>query len=227
MLLTSSLFLSACDEGGFSSTKTNNNSQTNTSIVDENDGKIIEEGGGGASGSSGEHNDNDNNNNENNNTSTSITDDNNNNNSQADIGTLITNFRATSIHLNENSYANISFDKNPFSEEYQFSYYTVNEVRLEQADIIVNDDNNSYNIYIGSTNGGTYLIKYFNNELKQYGSTELKVKGLNSSNNFSYLSMSFNLLQVRFCAIGYTIQMKLQKIGEFFKNIFGNDHIQI
>lgn len=229
LFLIPSLFLTACgDSGGFSSgSKSNSFQEDNTSQNNEEQQEVTH---GGGSGSGGEENESHQNENENENQNTSNGEGNEGETSNVDLGTLITNFRTSFVRVNNDNYINLSYVKDPFAAEYQFSYYTINEEKLEQSSFIEKetiDSNETYKLFLGSSEPGTYIIKYFNKSGKQYGTSEFKIKPKYTYSTNSYLAVSFNLIQVRFYAIGYNIQQHFKKIGDFFNDIFNQDHIRI
>ena len=228
LLLISSLFLSACDESGFSSSGSSNNNyqQNNTSEYEEDDQQYSGTAGGSNGSSNNDHN-NDKQDDENTNSNNQTTDDNT-QTSTIDLSNRILVFRPLSINVEEELYIDVQFDNNPFSEQYDFAYYTVNEKQLEIEEFYFKneiDGQNYYKMYLGNLVSGTYLIKFYNSSNKQYGQSSIKIKVKNSVNNVSYFAVAINLIEVRFITIGFTIQNYFKKIGDFFSNMFNNQKI--
>ena len=230
ILLIPSIFLVACgDEGGFSSGSKNNNYQENNNSNNSGNKEDTPVGGGGSGGQKDDENQNENENNNQNENPVGGNEEGN-NTQPADLGTLITNFRASFVKPREDNYINLSFVKDPFVEEYNFAYYTINEEKLDYASFQekeIIDSTETYKLFLGTNEPGSYIIKYFNNDNKQYGATEITIQAKTTFATSSYLSISFNLIQVRFYTISYTIQQHFKKIGDFFKSLFNEDHIRI
>ena len=87
-----------------------------------------------------------------------------------DLGNQITTFVFTFVNSNEEMYANVSFEDDPFDSKYDFAYYTVNDQKLEKSDFHEKqtvDGVETYKIYFGSNESGTYVLKFYNSSEKQ------------------------------------------------------------
>ena len=147
-----------------------------------------------------------------------------------DTGINITIFKASFIQVDESFYANIKFDGDPFSETYDFAYYTVNEKTLAKPSFNEKEtieSKETYKVFLGSNEAGTYIIKFFNTDDKQYGTSEVKIKRPSEMISRSYLAVAFNLIRVRIYSIGHTIQMHFQKIGDAIRRLFDSDYIRM
>ena len=147
-----------------------------------------------------------------------------------EIETKITIFKVKFVEFKDGEYANLRFDSNPFAEQYDFSYYTINENKLEQPSFFHKediDDTEIYSLYFGENNPGLYVIKYFNSEDVQYGTSELNIKIKNITTDTSFFSMAINILQVRLYSVGHSIQMHFKSIGEAFRKFFESDRINL
>ena len=147
-----------------------------------------------------------------------------------DLGIKIVTFKASIISIDEDYYVSVKFEKDPFVNNYDFSYYTVNEKRLDKSEFIEkesDDSNYTYKLFLGSNDNLVYVIKYYNSESKQYGVTELKQKASVKTENSSYFIKAFDILRVKIYSIGHNIQTHFKKIENFFKGLFDPDHISL
>ncbi len=232
LALISSLFLAGCgEESGFSiAKKVDDNEQQATMgddlIKDTTDNNATS--GATGSGKEDEHKD-----------DVEIKDDVTDGNGQStgqettqtvDLGNQVITFTFTFIKSDEEMYANVSFEDDPFDSKYDFSYYTVNEQKLDRCEYRYKemvDDTVTYKIYLGSNESGTYVLKFFNHSDKQYGRVNVAVKFQNKNNSTPYISVAFNIVKVRVIAISFSVQTFFKKIGEFFSNLLNNDRISL
>ena len=231
----SSLFLTGCaEESGFSVGKYNNEDEQQETMADEfNKQETVSDGSSsGATGSGKNDEDKD---------DVQIKDDENSSgvvgtvtgNDETpviDLGNKVTTFVFTFVKSDEENYANVSFEKDPFDPKYEFSYYTVNDVKLDKSDYCLKeiiDDVQTYKIYIGSNESGTYVLKFYNQENIQYGRVNVNIQFQKKDTSVSYISVAFNLVKIRFVAISFSIQNVFKKIGNFFSNLFSTDRISL
>ena len=147
-----------------------------------------------------------------------------------DLGNHVLTFTFTFIKSDEENYANVSFEEDPFDEKYDFAYYTVNEKRLEKSEYRYKEivgDTMTYKIYLGSNESGTYVLKFFNSENKQYGRVNVSVKFKEQNTSPLYISVAFDLVKVRVISLSFSIQNVFKKIGDFFSNLFNADRISL
>lgn len=147
-----------------------------------------------------------------------------------EIDTKITVFKVTFIEFKDEKYANLVFDSNPFAEKYDFSYYTVNENKLEQASYVLKEEINeqeTQKLFLGSNEPGIYVIKFYNSKDIQYGASELNIRLKNNATDTSYLSMAVNIFRVRMYSFGHSVQMHFKSIGDMFRRIFESDRINL
>ena len=147
-----------------------------------------------------------------------------------DLGNQVINFTFNFIKSDEENYVIVSYEEDPFDSKYDFSYYTVNDAKLDKPEYRhkeIIDNVETYKIYLGSNESGTYVIKFYNSEGKQYGRVNVAVKFKETQQNPLYISVAFNLVKVRFISISFTIQNVFKKIGNFFSNLFNADRISL
>lgn len=147
-----------------------------------------------------------------------------------DLGNQVATFKFTFIKSSEDSFVNMSYEDDPFDEKYDFAYYTVNDTRLDKSEYRhkeLVDETITYKLYLGSNESGTYVLKFFNSENKQYGRANISVKFQTQQASPLYISVAFNLVKVRVVALSFSIQNVFKKIGDFFSNLFNADRISI
>ena len=147
-----------------------------------------------------------------------------------EIENKIVIFNASFITIDEETYVNLVFDNDPFADKYNFAYYTINEEKLDKAEYMLRetiDDQTTYKVFLGSNQSGTYVIKFYNTDLKQYGTCNLSFKLKSPSVATTYFSMTFNLVQIRLYSIGHAIERHFRKIEETFRRLFQSDHINL
>ena len=147
-----------------------------------------------------------------------------------DLGNQVITFKFTFVKSDEDDYVTVSYEEDPFDSKYDFSYYTVNDKKLDKPEYRykeITDNIETYKIYIGSSESGTYVIKFYNSENKQYGRVNVAVKFKQVQQNPLYFSVAFNLIKVRVVSISFTIQNVFKKIGNFFSNLFNQDRISL
>lgn len=227
----SSLFLAACgDEGGFSISKSDETTQPQSTMGEDLKGdKSDNNANSGATGAKDNKDDaktvdpTD----EPSSTGTGIQDD----TPAVDLGNQVTTFKFTFIKSSEEQYANVTFEDDPFDKaKYDFCYYTVNDKKLEKCEYRYKemvDEVETYKIFIGSNESGTYVLKFFNTNNKQYGRTNVDIKFKNAQDSTPYISVAFNLVRVRFISLSFSIQNVFKKIGDFFSNLFNGDRIAL
>ena len=147
-----------------------------------------------------------------------------------EIENKIVIFNASFVTIDDETYVNLVFDSDPFADQYNFAYYTINEVKLDQSEYMVKetiDNQTTYKVFLGSNQSGTYVIKFYNEDSVQYGTCNLSFKLKAPSVTTTYLSMTFNLIQLRMYSIGHTIESHFRKIEELFRRLFSSDHINL
>ena len=82
-------------------------------------------------------------------------------------------------------------------------------------------------IFVGSNESGTYVLKFYNSNNKQYGRTNVDIQFKSVKESTPYISVAFNLVRVRFVSLSFSIQNVFKKIGDFFSNLFSGDHIAL
>ena len=228
LFLTAPLFLTGCGEdGGFSIAKNDENPQQESTMGDDLKGDVKNDNS--TSGASGSKND------EQQEPNTEVETVPTGTGTQVetptiDLGNQITTFAFTFVKSDEENYANVSFEEDPFDAKYGFSYYTVNDERLEKSEYRykeIIDGVETYRIYFGSNESGTYVLKFFDSTGKQYGRANVSVKFKSNITNTPYVSVAFNLVRVRFVALTFSVQNVFKKIGNFFSNLFSTDRISL
>lgn len=225
LVLITSFFLTACDEGGFgiaSNVEFNKEETQQTETNNNNDNQPNTH-----SGATGANDDN---------TDQHSTEENPSvtpgegveepNITVVDLGSKIINFKSTCLKADKTSYVNVSFESDPFNSKYDFAYYTVNDQKLGDAETKEqeNIDNKiTYKLFLGSTYSGTYVIKFYNSKKEQYGSSDLKVDFGSELETKPYISVAFNLVQIRFVSIGFGVRNIFKKIENFFNEMFNQD----
>ena len=147
-----------------------------------------------------------------------------------DLTGIITTFSFTSVETRDTNYVVISFDKDPFDDKYDFSYYTVNDERLDKNEYrhLDNDDNKAmYELYVGQLTSGTYVLKFYNSSNKPYGRANISISIKSNVTNNSYVSVAFDLVRIRFISFSFGIQRAFKKIGDFFSNLFNGNRISL
>ena len=150
--------------------------------------------------------------------------------STVDLGNQIQTFVFTFVKSDEEKYANVSFEDDPFDKKYDFAYYTVNDQKLEKPEYRykeIIDGVETYKIYLGSNESGTYVLKFFNSSDKQYGRVNVNIKFKSSNDSTLYFSVAFNLVQIKAVSLAFSIQTTFKKIGDFFSNLFTADRISL
>ena len=230
LVLIPSLFLTGCDDGGFSAVKSDETNQQTSTISDDMQ-KDNNDSSNTHSGSSGnqddDHGQSQNVDNESTNGGTSSG---NIDNPVVDIGNQITNFKFYFESYSENYYVNVSFESDPFDKRYDFSYYTVNDVKLEKPEYRYKEmigEKETYKLYLGELSNGTYVVKFYNSSNIQYGKANVQVKIKIDTFQNSYVAMSFNIVRIRYTAMYFAVQNTFKKIGDFFANLFNSDRISL
>ena len=231
LTLIASLFLVGCgDDGGFSIAKSDENTQSESTMGDDLKGDKNNDNNAhsGATGAKDDH-DQENLNDNTEETTTTGT------GSQietpsVDLGNQIQTFVFTFVKSDEEKYANVSFEDDPFDKKYDFSYYTVNDQKLEKSEYrykeMVNDVE-TYKIYLGSNESGTYVLKFYNSTGRQYGRVNVAVKFKNSFDSTPYISVAFNLVRIRVVSVTFSVQNVIKKISDFFTNLFNGDKMSL
>ena len=233
LALISSLFLAGCgDDGGFSIAKSDETNEPQSTMGEDLKGNTNDNNA--SSGATGAKDDN-------NKDDVEIIDDDAAGNGSSvgqedttpavDLGNQVTTFKFTFIKSDEEQYANVSFEDDPFDKtKYDFSYYTVNDQKLEKPEYRYKemvDDVETYKIFVGSNVSGIYVLKFFNTKNKQYGRTNVDIKFKEAKESTPYISVAFNLVRVRFVSLSFSIQNVFKKIGDFFSNLFNGDRIAL
>ena len=231
LVLVSSLFLVACeDDGGFSIAKHDDEQQepeNNMGDRIEKEDDVIAN-----SGSTGTKDDNEEPENQETNPTIIPSTDEVDNGTQTivNIGNQVIPFNIYFEVSSEANYINVSYSEDPFDKKYDFSYYTINDQKLDNSNYCFKEtinEKDTYKIYVGSSESGNYVIKFYNSSGVQYGKAYVSVKLNSQINSPTYMSMAFNLIKVRFVSISFSIQNVFKKIGNFFANLFGRDHISL
>ena len=230
LTLVSSLFLAGCDDGGFSIAKTNEEAEQQSTMGEQMKGdKTDNNSNSGATGGKKDDQNDD----------VNINEEETGTNGQSqgqedvpavDLGNQITTFKFTFVRSDEDNYANVSFEDDPFDKKYDFAYYTVNDQKLDKPEYRYKemiDGVETYEIYLGSSVSGTYVLKFYNSTNKQYGRVNVAVKFANKSTSTPYISVAFNIVKVRVVSITFAIQNVFKKIGEFFSNLFNADRMSL
>ena len=89
------------------------------------------------------------------------------------------------------------------------------------------DGQETYKIYLGSNESGTYVLKFYNSNDKQYGRVNVNIKFKSSNDSTLYFSVAFNLIQIKAVSLAFSIQTTFKKIGDFFSNLFNADRISL
>ena len=147
-----------------------------------------------------------------------------------DIGNQITTFVFTFVNSDEQMYANVSFEDDPFDEKYDFAYYTVNDQKLDKSDFHhkeILDGVETYKIFLGSNESGTYVLKFYDSSEKQYGRVNVSVKFDNANYSTPYISVAFNLVRIRFVSFTFSVQNVFKKIEAFFSNLFSENKMSL
>ena len=147
-----------------------------------------------------------------------------------DLSSKVTTFGSTCIKINEEGFANITFDGNPFEEKLNFAYYTINDEKLSNSafnETEMVDDTLTYKMFLGATDNGTYIIKFYNSESNQYGRAEIHVHFVDHSTPQIYIAVAFNIIQVRMIALRAKILEGFKKIGDFFSDLMSTDKISM
>lgn len=225
MLLLTSFLLCACDEGGFTAAKhSGSNNNESTSDEGKKDDNTNQYAGHGSSGSEEEPHENDN---ENTNQPNQVGEqDGEGEGTKVDLGIQITTFKSVCWKTSDDYYINVSFDSNPFEDKYQFAYYTVNDIQLKEENFqekeIINEKE-TYKIYVGSNTSGVYVIKFYNSNLIQYGRSDISVKFRDANLGKTYISVAFNIIQIRITSFFYMIKERFER----FANSFNSDSISL
>ena len=229
LTLVASLFLVGCgDDGGFSIVKNDENTQQESTMGDDLKGD--KEENHSTSGSTGANNNEQPEIPENPEEVVSGASGSQIETPAVDLGNQIQTFIFKFVKSDESMYANVSFEDDPFDKKYDFAYYTVNDQKLEKPEYRYKemvDGVETYKIYLGSNESGTYVLKFFNSNEKQYGRVNVAVKFKDTNNSTPYISVAFNLVQVRAVSLVFSIQNVFKKIGEFFSNLFNGDRISL
>ena len=234
LCLVSSLFLTGCgEESGFSvGKKVGEDNQQQSTMGDDLKHETTTDNNSNSGATGGK--------NDNNNDDVKIKEDETGTNGQSegqedvvptvDLGNQITTFTFTFVKSDEECYANVSYEDDPFDKKYDFAYYTVNDTRLDKSEYRykeIVDNTLTYKIYLGSNESGTYVIKFFNSEGKQYGRVNVSIKFKSPVTGTPYISIAFNLVQIRAVSLVFSVQNVFKKIGDFFSNLFNQDRISL
>ena len=231
LTLVSVLFLTGCeDDSGFGIARHDEDYQQ----PDETMGERVEPGDDNTanSGATGTNDDNQQNNSDDD-TNSNVTPHEGGDDSTtpvADLGNQIISFSVSFETSTEENYINITYSEDPFDTKYNFSYYTINDSKLEKSNYCFKEtinEKDTYKIYLGTNESGTYVIKFYNKSGIQYGKAFVSVRLKGNITNASYFSMTFNILKVRFASVSFSIQNAFKKIGDFFSNLFNDNHISI
>ena len=222
LLLMTSFLLCACDEGGFTAAKPSGSIGNDTSSSDgKNEDNTNQYSGHGSSGSEENPQENQNGNTEE--PGQAVGQGGEGEGTKIDLGIQITTFKSVCLKTSEEDYyINVSFDANPFDDKYQFAYYTINDVQLTEEDFqekeIINEKE-TYKIYVGSNTSGIYVVKFYNAKNIQYGRTDISVKFKDLNLGKTYISVAFNIVQIRVLSFFYTIKERFDRfIGSFTKD---------
>lgn len=233
LALISSLFLAGCgDDGGFSIAKSDETNEPQSTMGEDLKGNTKDNNANsGATGAKDDNNKDD----------VELTEEEANGNGSStgledstpavDLGNQITTFVFSFVKSEEEGYANVTFADDPFDKaKYDFSYYTVNDKKLEKSEYRykeIIDDAETYKIFVGSNESGTYVLKFYNSNNKQYGRTNVDIQFKSVKESTPYISVAFNLVRVRFVSLSFSIQNVFKKIGDFFSNLFNGDRIAL
>ena len=225
LLLTmlTSLTLSACADSGFSVIHTTNHD--NPEQQDDGREEFSDDVGVDSGGSSGSFDDDHPENPEqpNGNTNTDVSEGGEDGGvAVIDMTDRIIMFKFNFVEIDEDKYVHVTFDSDPLGNEYDYSYYTVNNVKVENQLLEkVDSETQTYKINLDSVESGKYTIAFFNQKNKQYGVAYIDIA--NDVRNTTYVAMAIGIAQIQLATFGYNIMTSLQKIGDFFTWLFTGD----
>ena len=145
-----------------------------------------------------------------------------------DMGNQVVTFDLSFVSIGDDNYALVLCDENPFEDKYQFAYYTIDNVELENSKQIQRetvDEKITYKFYLGSKESKIYTIQFYNKDGKQYGKANLQVSI--PVIHRSFFNNVVNIIQIKVVSMGVNLVNQFNKIKEFFKKIFGGNGLTI
>ena len=140
---------------------------------------------------------------------------------QVDLGNQIVNFALNFVKVGEDNYVYITVEEDPFDNKYDYSYYTINNAKLDEEKEIVKetiDDKEVYKLYLGEVDSKTYTIQFFNKSGKQYGKSEIEVQV--HVVRKSFVNNLFGIVKIKFVSLGLNIANKFVKIADTIRRWF-------
>ena len=141
---------------------------------------------------------------------------------QVDLGTQVVTFNLSFVSIDDENYVFVSFTDDPFAEKYNFAYYTIDEKQLDNSNTVSKEmveEKETYKIFLGSNESKIYTIQFYNKDGKQYGKANITVDV--PTVQYSFFNNIINIVQIKIVSIGLNFIQQINKIGEFFKKIFG------
>lgn len=138
-----------------------------------------------------------------------------------DLGTQIVTFNLGFVSINEDDFAFATCNDNPFAEKYDFAYYTINNVELNNSKEALKETINevdTYKFYVGSQESKTYTIDFYNKDGKQYGKAILTVDV--PTTHYSFFNNVANIIQIKVVSVGLNVVQQFNKIRDFFQKLF-------
>ncbi len=145
-----------------------------------------------------------------------------------DLGTQIVTFDLSFVSINDDAFAFALCNENPFEDKYNFAYYTIDNVELNNSKEILRetiDEKITYKFYLGSKESKLYTIQFYNKDGKQYGKANLQVSVPVAHRSF--FNNIVNIIEIKIVSVGLTIVQQFQKIADFFKKLFGTNNLTI
>ena len=139
-----------------------------------------------------------------------------------DLGNQIVTFTLHFVEINEDDFAIVTYSDDPFDAKYNFDHYTIDNVELDNSKEVFKETINekeTYKLYLGSKESKTYTIQFYNKDGKQYGRSELIVNI--PVVHHSFFNNIINIIEIKIVSIGVNAMTQINKIGEFFKKLFG------
>ena len=142
-----------------------------------------------------------------------------------DLGTQIVTFNLAFVSLSEDDFAFVTCNDDPFADKYNFAYYTINNTEQNKSEEVLKETVNeveTYKFYVGSQESKTYTVEFYNKDGKQYGKAVLVVDV--PIVHYSFFNNVVNIVQIKVVTVGLNIVQQFNKIGDFFKRLFGGSN---
>lgn len=143
---------------------------------------------------------------------------------QIDLGNQIVNFRLYFLSINDDDFAFVSYDEDPFEEKYNFAYYTIDNQELDNSKTVTKETVETkevYKLYLGSKESKTYTIQFYNESGKQYGRADLAVSI--PTVRHSFFNNIINIVEIKIVSVGMSFINQFNKVKEFFRKLFGGN----